>query len=323
MAQTDQPPTAWPLTVYFARAEAASQQSSAQGLRAALEAAALHQQPGQPLSLATTSLPLLRLESDPRAVAPLDAALARSGSHAYLFSSLRAVEALDDLERLDALDRHAPLFCVGARALAALRAAGFDGPSQSAATAAALENAIIEASRTTSGGSTVPGLAQHLHYFCAREVSHNFAALDAARSAAQSPPESPPLGAAITWHRLYVARDLPDDDAKLQARLLALAERPERALVLVYSRALARRLGQLATALESCKIAPDWRHRLPVLCLSHAIAVELETWDFRSISVAQTPNEEGLAALLNARLPGLNLRLAHTTRTAQFGPLSL
>ncbi len=302
MAQTDQPPTAWPLTVYFARADASWQTAAPSGLRAALEAAAKRSD----LPLLTVSLPLLRIESDPCAVAPLDAALARPGPQAYLFSSLRAVEALDDLDRLDALARHAPVFCVGTRALSALRASGFQGPSLTAPTAAALEQAIIEAHTTTFGSGTQADGPPQLHYFCATEVSHDFRDLAACLQRAGAP--------ALAWHRLYAARPVPDHEPTLEAGLQALAERPERALVLVYSRALARRLGQLASALESHKIAPDWRHRLPVLCLSQAIAVELETWDFRSISVAQTPNEEGLAALLNARLPGLNLRSAHAAR---------
>ncbi len=276
-------------TLYFARAEPAWQAPQLAGLRATLEAQ----------GRTTEELPLLRLELQPQALAALDATLdARSnglGPQAYLFSSLRAVEALTALDRLERLDHHAPLACVGARALAALRAQGFDGPALTASKAAALENAIINASPATLGSAQSGARPTQWHYFCAAEVSHDFAALTAALEAGEAPP--------LAWHRLYAAVPLSDDDPALAIKLQRLARQPEAALVLVYSRALARRLGQRAARLPEADAATNWRHRLPVLCLSEAIAVELRAWDFRSISVAQTPNEEGLAALLQARLP--------------------
>lgn len=318
------------LTIFFVRAEASWQDEAPSGLHAALVAAS-SAAPGwddaapkeqdkagasTPAALKIASLPVLELQTRPEALASLGTALAdqgadlgaepgaEPGTQAYLFSSRRAVEALEQLDALKHLDRHADLFCVGTRALGKLRDLGFDGPAITAPTAAALENAIIAGEQTTLGCSqsdpAIDGL-RRFHYFCAAEVSHNFAELEQVLATRNAP--------ALAWHRLYAAVEVAPDSPALQAGLQAMSSQPEHCLLLVYSRALARRLGQLA-AYESFETSlSNWRDRLPVLCLSRAIEVELEARGFRNTYVAQTPNEAGLAAWLQSRLPGLELRL--------------
>lgn len=336
------PPMQTRLTLYFVRAQFALTRPNTlgpteggdadrlQGLdvpssrlgRAVIAAAQRY----EPRALRACHLPLSQLVVQREAGVLLDEAFAAKANDprpgptqpAYLFTSANAVRALEDLGRLDQLDRTAALFCVGSRVLAALRAHGFDGPTTQAPTAAALENAIIEGPLRTLGcgapgdEARAPDIGR-VHYFCATKVSHAFQALDSHLQAR--------CGRGLEKHPLYAAEALPDSDKRLVAALEQIKAAPEQALMLVYSRALARRLGgwlQSAAQKEAKREAhtvpaseplSDWRARLPVLCLSPAIAVELEAWDLRTISVAQTPDEEGLAAALCALVPGLALTL--------------
>ncbi len=338
-----------PLTLYFVRAQFAASPGVSPGvnlgasqtagpgtppatldlpssrLGRAVLASAPHYQPRK---LAARHLPLSRLHVRPEALAFLDEALnpppgsgggaargasqepgqgqiqgqiqgrKESGAHAYLFTSVNAVRALSASGRLALLDKDAPLYCVGARALAALRALGFEGPALQAPTAAALENAIIEGPLRTLGCGQAPAKPPQWHYFCAVQVAHDFNALAAGLAALG--------GGKLNKHPIYAAQALDASDPRLCACLELIQSAPDQALMLVYSRDLARRLGAW---LASASGGSDWRAALPVLCLSPAIAVELEAWDLRKIIVAQTPNEDGLAVELDRLLPGLTLDL--------------
>lgn len=291
-----------PLTLYFVRAQfVAAPESVSDDLdlptsrlgRAVVAAASQFR--ARPLT--ARNLPLSRLLVRPEAMTRLDALRDDPGPQAYLFTSANAVRALGELGRLDHLDRQAPLYCVGARSLEALRALGFDGPALQAPTAALLENAIMEGPLGTLGCGQAASAKGSWHYFCATQVSHDFKALDQ-RLRSQ-------VGQGLQKHSIYAAQALPHSDARLRQVLERIKTAPDQALMLVYSRALARHLGAWLASAGGA----DWRAHLPVLCLSPAIAVELEAWDLRKISVAQTPDEEGLAVALSAALPGLALAL--------------